>query len=189
MTQGIRGKASGCRTHEKVVRKDKTKKQKICFELKSFWFCFCAFFIFVSCFLFFCVLYLGHGAIAQHEQQVCFQKRCFSVEIADESDEQQRGLMFRKTMPEDHGMLFVFQKDARYAFWMKNTKISLDMIWLDSSRHVVHIAADVPPCEQDPCAVYSPGKPARYVLELNAGAAEKWGIKVGDNLEFYLNEN
>jgi hypothetical protein len=105
-----------------------------------------------------------------------------SVEIAKTEAERQRGLMFRKSLDANGGMIFVFEEPDIHAFWMKNTLISLDMLWLDRSGKVVWIAEHVPPCQADPCPSYSPGAPSTYVLEVNAGFAKKHGVKLGDVL-------
>jgi uncharacterized membrane protein (UPF0127 family) len=80
--------------------------------------------------------------------QVCFEKTCRSVEIADEPKEQQQGLMKRTFMDENAGMLFVFKQLGSRQFRMKDTLIPLDMIWIDGKQEIVHIATDVPPCLQ-----------------------------------------
>ncbi len=105
-----------------------------------------------------------------------------SVEIAQSETERQRGLMFRKSLDATAGMIFVFEEADIHAFWMKNTLISLDMLWLDRSGTVVWIAEHVPPCKADPCQSYAPGAMATYVLEVNAGFAKKHGVKLGDVL-------
>jgi uncharacterized membrane protein (UPF0127 family) len=106
----------------------------------------------------------------------------FSVEIAETDATREHGLMDRTEMAADHGMLFVFQDDIPRAFWMKNTKIPLDMLFFDADRRLVSVQHNVPPCEADPCPAYSSGAPARYVLELNAGQARKLGVSPGDEL-------
>lgn len=113
--------------------------------------------------------------------QVCVTNRCRTVEVADEVKEQQRGLMNRTQMDEDKGMLFVFSQIGSWQFWMKDTLIPLDMIWLDGKGEIVYIASDVPPCTLwDSCPGYWPTeKLARYVLELNAGQAMKYGLQTG----------
>ena len=72
--------------------------------------------------------------------------------------------------------------DAMRAFWMKNTKLPLDMLFFDADRKLVSVQPNVPPCVADPCPAYSSGAPARYVLELNAGQAAKLGVTSGDEL-------
>ena len=85
----------------------------------------------------------------------------------------------------DHGILFVFDDDALRVFWMKNTKIPLDMLFLDADGKLISVQANVPPCVADPCPGYSSGAPARYVLELNAGESEKLGLSSGDPIEIH----
>ena len=106
----------------------------------------------------------------------------YSIELAEDDASRAHGLMERTQMAADHGMLFVFDDDAPRAFWMKNTKIALDMLFFDADRHLVSVQHDVPPCLADPCPAYSSGAPARYVLELNAGQAHKLGLVPGDEL-------
>jgi uncharacterized protein len=109
----------------------------------------------------------------------------FSIEIAESEAARNQGLMHRTEMATDHGMLFVFQDDAPRAFWMKNTKIPLDMLFFDADRKLVSVQHDVPPCVADPCPGYSSGAPARYVLELNGGRARKLGVQSGDELSIH----
>ena len=106
------------------------------------------------------------------------------VEIAADDDTRQQGLMFRDRLAEDRGMIFFFTATGEYAFWMKNTLIPLDMIWIDESHHIAHVAHNVPPCKADPCPSYPPNAPAKYVLELAAGVAAKHHLKDGDALRF-----
>ena len=122
---------------------------------------------------------------ARHNNnQVCFQKHCFDVEIVRTEEERARGLQHRTSLDKDAGMLFVFPVLDKYSFWMKETLIPLDMIWLDYARRVVDIAAEVPPCKSNPCPTYTPDQNALYVLEINADRANQLGIKVGDTAEF-----
>ena len=116
--------------------------------------------------------------------KVCFNDNCFSVEVARSPDELGRGLMFRESLPQDEGMLFIFEKSGYYNFWMKNTLIPLDMIWINESKEVVFIANDVQPCAQDPCPEIVPNRVAKYVLEVNAGAVGKIGLIVGSKAQF-----
>ena len=118
--------------------------------------------------------------------QVCFKKHCFDVEIVQNDAERMKGLQFRKSLSPNHGMLFIFPESKPHSFWMKDTLISLDMIWMDDTRRVVHIEHNVPPCQQDPCSGYSPQQDAMYVLEINAGEAQALGLKNGDRLDFRL---
>lgn len=104
------------------------------------------------------------------------------VEVAADDASREHGLMERTSMPADHGMLFVFPDAAPRSFWMKNTLIPLDMLFFDSNRKLVKLLTDVPPCKADPCPAYPSTAPARYVLELNAGAASKIGVHEGDRI-------
>ncbi|MCX6815196.1 MAG: DUF192 domain-containing protein, partial [Candidatus Aenigmarchaeota archaeon] len=96
------------------------------------------------------------------------------------------GLMDRNYLASDKGMLFVFANEGVYPFWMKNTLIPLDMIWLDSDHGVVFISRDTQPCKQDPCPTINPGKNAKYVLEVNAGVSDRIGLKEGDKASFEI---
>lgn len=109
--------------------------------------------------------------------------RRFAVEIADDDAERARGLMFRETMDADRGMLFVHDAEAPQAYWMKNTKIALDIFYFDDARKLVSVQQRVPPCSMgDACPPYPSEGPARYVLELNAGAADTLKAATGDEL-------
>jgi uncharacterized membrane protein (UPF0127 family) len=111
------------------------------------------------------------------------------VEIAADDPTREQGLMFRDRMAADRGMIFVFPAPGEYPFWMKNTLIPLDMIWIDDGKRIVAIAADVQPCKADPCPSVPPHAIARYVLETNAGVAAKHHLKVGDVLKIDGLEN
>jgi uncharacterized membrane protein (UPF0127 family) len=104
------------------------------------------------------------------------------AELATTPAEWTRGLMFRAAMPDDAGMLFVFPGENYQSFWMKNTKIPLDMIFISSSGKIIDIKNDFLPCEKDPCPSYTSAAPAQYVLEINAGLVQKEGIKIGDSV-------
>ena len=103
-----------------------------------------------------------------------------SAEIADNILEIQQGLMHRTNLCESCGMLFVFDEPNNVSFWMKNMLISLDMIFVSESGEIVKIHENVPPCEADPCPSYPSEEPVKYVLEVNAGFAEKNDVSVGD---------
>jgi uncharacterized membrane protein (UPF0127 family) len=116
-------------------------------------------------------------------QVVLPDKTTFHVEIADTAETRQRGLMHRESMAENAGMVFVFPEPAVHPFWMKNTLIPLDMIWVDQQQRVVAIREAVP-CTADPCPNYDPGAVAAYVVELNRGTAKRHGLAVGAKLVF-----
>ncbi|MBI4021430.1 MAG: DUF192 domain-containing protein [Candidatus Aenigmarchaeota archaeon] len=101
------------------------------------------------------------------------------VEVADSPEERQVGLMFRSGL--EGGMLFIFERDQPLSFWMKNTRIPLDIIFINSSLQVVSIQEAVP-CDADPCPPYPSAAPARYVVEVNAGFAGAQGVQAGDHI-------
>ena len=107
----------------------------------------------------------------------------YSVELALTPDDQARGLMFRESLPERSGMLFIFPETAPHHFWMKNTMIPLDMVWMDETGTVLFVSADTPPCKADPCPNYGPDAPARMVLEIAGGKAKRENVAVGSKLE------
>jgi uncharacterized membrane protein (UPF0127 family) len=108
----------------------------------------------------------------------------YRLELALTPEDQAQGLMYRESLPERTGMLFVFPDYAPHGFWMKNTMIPLDMIWMDESGRVVYISANTPPCRADPCPTYGPEGPARMVLEIAGGMAAREKITVGSTLKF-----
>lgn len=110
---------------------------------------------------------------------ICFQENCFSVEVADTFASRQLGLMNRPSLPQDAGMLFIFDTPGSYGFWMKNTLIPLDIIWMDETFVVVDTAT-MTPCTADPCPNYNHSWQAMYALEINAGLIDKYVIKVWD---------
>jgi len=97
--------------------------------------------------------------------QVCIEKQCFDSELVSTPEEMQKGLMFRTSL--EGGMLFAFDSEKVAKFWMKNTLIPLDMIWIHKNK-VIHVERDVQPCREDPCPNYGPDAVAGYVLEVNA---------------------
>ena len=123
------------------------------------------------------------GSGGRHWVEVGGQR--FDVELADDFDERARGLMFREAMPADHGMLFVHENEAPLAYWMKNTKIPLDILYFDADRKLVSIQRGVPTCTAgDRCPNYPSRGPAKYVLELNAGRSDALGLERGDVITF-----
>ena len=109
----------------------------------------------------------------------------YSVEVADDEPERARGLMFRDALAQDHGMLFIHPVEEPQSYWMKNTKIPLDILYFDSDRKLVSQQRDVPPCSLgDGCPPYPSDAPARYVLELNPGEAARLKLQDGAELRF-----
>ena len=125
----------------------------------------------------------------QKSNQVCFDGRCVNVEIARENRQLQRGLMFRESLSSNSGMLFIFPESGIHLFWMKNTRIPLDILWLNERKEIIHIEKKVLPCVKDPCPHYGPRQDSQYVLEINAGYADFLGTKIGETADFYLKES
>jgi uncharacterized membrane protein (UPF0127 family) len=105
-------------------------------------------------------------------------ERRIEVEIADETHERTQGLMFRQDLPQDRGLLFVFERTGRLAFWMKNTPLPLDLVFIAENGRVAAIRQGEPFSETS----ISPPNPARFVLELNRGQAAALGIRPGTRL-------
>ncbi len=108
--------------------------------------------------------------------QLCFQETCFQVQLAQTTEERKQGLSNQEHLPENQGMLFIFQQSGNYGFWMKDMKIPLDIIWLDQNLEVIEIIT-AQPCKET-CTTHSPTQKAKYVLEINAGLATKYNIEI-----------
>lgn len=110
------------------------------------------------------------------------------AEIADTTEKRAKGLMYRDSLAKDRGMLFTFAEPQLWTFWMKNTRISLDIIWMDSKKRIVHIERNVPTCSRtdDGCPQYQPNDNAMYVLELAAGVADALKLQRGSVLKFHV---
>jgi len=104
------------------------------------------------------------------------------LEVAATNKEQDTGLMYRTSLPNNRGMLFKFKSPQKVSFWMKNCQIALDMIFLrDGVVEAIELSA--PPCTADPCPSYGPNTAVDRVIELRGGRATELGIKVGDRIE------
>ncbi len=130
-------------------------------------------------------LLLCTACMAQ-EPHVLFKGERFTVELAETAEQQALGLMFREELADDHGMLFIFPVEARRSFWMRNTRIPLDIFYFDGDLRLVSVAENARPCKTQRCPTYPSAGPARYVLELNAGKAAELGAVPGDRLELRL---
>ena len=115
---------------------------------------------------------------------VCIRGICFESEIAVTAVERSRGLMNRDALAKDRGMLFVFPEEGLHRFWMKNTRIELDIIFIGADRRVVSISHRAKPCRKEPCDLYGPAGNAAYVLEIAGGLAATYGFAAGDPVEF-----
>lgn len=125
-------------------------------------------------------------ACAANQPYVELKGQRFTVEIADDREKQALGLMFRRALPENHGMLFIFPREAPRSFWMKNTRIPLDIMYFGADLRLVSVAANAQPCRVERCPGYPSEGPAQYVLELNSGKASELELAPGDRLVLHL---
>jgi uncharacterized membrane protein (UPF0127 family) len=112
--------------------------------------------------------------------------KVLQTEVMVKDEDRAMGLMFRPSLPDDHGMLFLFERPDFHGIWMKNCRFPIDILWLDEQHKIVHVAEKVPPCRQEPCPVYHPLRRASYVVELNAGQARRERARVGSTVAFEL---
>lgn len=109
------------------------------------------------------------------------------VEVMQRSIDMSRGLMFRDSLPSDHGMLFLYAAPGSYQYWTFQVKFPIDIVWLDQNHRVVEVAASVPPCTSasaQQCPFYGGHEKSQYVIEMGAGMAEKYGIDPGKMVVF-----
>ncbi|MFP4567337.1 MAG: DUF192 domain-containing protein [Candidatus Woesearchaeota archaeon] len=112
------------------------------------------------------------------ENKIHINTDSWKIDLAQTEQEQRQGLMNIESMPENKGMLFIFEDEKKQAFWMKNTLIPLDIIWINSNYEIIHIET-AEPCTSEPCKIYTPTENAKYVLEINAGLTEQKNIELG----------
>lgn len=115
-------------------------------------------------------------------KEVYLKDRAFNLEVVRTHEDMSKGLMFRESLDRNKGMIFVYEDEAKRSFWMKNTKISLDMIFIDSNNKVIEIKENIQPCEAKECESYL-SLPAKYVIEINGGVSSDIGLEVGDVVE------
>ena len=121
--------------------------------------------------------------LSDNNDKVCFEDGyCVNVEIKDTPEERTLGLMFRESLNEKEGMLFIFEQPDEYSFWMKNMKISIDIIFLNENKEIVTIHGNVPPCVSEPCELYHPSEPALYVIEVKSGFFDRHNLDVGQKV-------
>ncbi len=107
--------------------------------------------------------------------------RTIDIEIADDPSSRQQGLMYRSSMSDDRGMLFIFNNETRQSFWMKNTKMSLDILYVSAGREIIDVYKHTMPYSTSPIPSSAP---AMYVVELAAGFCDRYGINKGDRIVF-----
>jgi len=134
---------------------------------------------------------LPTGNYLHHSSTVVFEDRNHTsitaqVDIADTEATREYGLMNRTYMPPDHGMLFIFDYQTTVSFWMKDTLIPLDQVFIDSNSRIVDIYKNATPLSE---YVYTAKSPSKYVVELNGGYCDRYGIKVGDSVSLNIVKN
>jgi uncharacterized membrane protein (UPF0127 family) len=112
--------------------------------------------------------------------------RVITAVVADTPERSMYGYMFHREVKEDEGMLFVYPESGSHPFWMKNTLVPLDIVWMDEAFNILYIEAPAKPCQADPCPSYGTPRLSRYVLELRAGTARQEALKPGDRLSVSL---
>jgi len=134
-----------------------------------------------------CAVLLLSGCQTQEltPTSACFHDKCFDLEIAATGQQKITGLMKHFELDTDSGMLFVYEKPQVIDIWMKDMNFPIDIIWLDKKKKVVGTKENVQPCVpgQD-CSSYGAGKSSKYVLEINAGLIEEYGLSLDDIIEF-----
>lgn len=134
--------------------------------------------IFVATF----ALPVDHRSQARQRAAVTLHGARFDVEVARTPEAWAHGLMGRPQLFPDTGMLFVYPEAKPRQFWMKDTRMPLDLLFFDSHGRLVDVRADTPPCRRDPCPTYASHAPAQYVLEIAGGTVQRMGVRSGDPL-------
>ncbi len=123
------------------------------------------------------------GSIAAQPIEIRLGEEIFELEVVDDQESREKGLMGRESLGENEGMIFDFPKDTRPAIWMRNMVISLDLLFLDEQGTIVQIFQRVPPCEAMPCDIYQAERPLRFVIEVAAGTASRLGLEPGQQID------
>ncbi len=125
------------------------------------------------------------GMLAIYQGQSDTLRKEVVIEIAETDYETQTGLMYRKSLPDTAGMLFIFPEESRHSFYMKNTLIPLDLLFIRGDLTIANIARNAKPLDET--GIPSAG-PVQYVLEINKGMSDHWGVEPGDRIRFWKNE-
>ncbi|MDH7445000.1 DUF192 domain-containing protein [Aquimarina sp. 2201CG14-23] len=126
----------------------------------------------------------GELSIHNLKDSIPNQIVALDIEIADNDYERETGLMYRKSMQENRGMLFIQENFKPQSFYMKNTLIPLDIIYIDDQYKIVSFQKNAKPLDE---TSLPSGKPAKYVLEINGGLSDQWNLKEGDSISFKKN--
>lgn len=131
----------------------------------------------------FTIVFLRYQHQRELIRKVTINSITFNVKIARSAEERAAGLMNVESMPNNEGMFFVYDSEGYRTFWMKDTLIPLDLIFIDDAKRIVDIIPNVQPCEKDPCEMFRSPKGAKYVFEINGGLSKIYGLKIADSVE------
>ncbi|MFT4304497.1 MAG: DUF192 domain-containing protein [Candidatus Woesearchaeota archaeon] len=144
---------------------------------------FIIFILFIIVFLGFYYLYKNHDFKSYNQVgEACINDICIELEIVKTDKEREKGLMYIDYLPQNQGMLFIFEDEDKHAFWMKNTFISLDIIWINKDYEIVDIIS-ANPCTDLECEIYKPRGEALYVIEVNKNFARENNIFIGNKVD------
>jgi uncharacterized membrane protein (UPF0127 family) len=121
--------------------------------------------------------------------KTCIKSTCFDARIADTPITRAKGLMGEDSLPKDSGMLFIFPELGQPKFWMKNTKIPLDILFINDEDIIVYMVKNAQPCGKNDCPIYKTTRDASKVLEINAGVSKTHGIHVGDAVQYFVEDD
>lgn len=124
--------------------------------------------------------------INQNYIKTCIKRICFDARIADNPMARSKGLMGEVGLPKDEGMLFIFPFESRPEFWMKNTKIPLDILFINDKDIIVYMVKNAQPCKTEKCPLYKTSRNASKVLEINGGLSKLYGFHVGNTVEYFI---
>jgi uncharacterized protein len=141
---------------------------------------FIAFLISISLYIAGCSAKIPAGRNAT----ACFGSTCLASEVMSTPEQRELGLMYRDSIECDRAMIFVFEKEGNYSFWMKNMKFPIDIIWVGADKKVVHVEKEVPACDTADCPVYSPGASAATVIETCPGFSDSNNISLGTDVVY-----
>lgn len=130
------------------------------------------------------IIGLAYLFLQEEYSKTCFKDKCFLLQVAKTEKQREKGLSGRKKLDPNKGMIFVFDGSGKYVFWMKDTLIPLDIIWLDENFKVVDLREQIQPCNNNDCSTFTPIHEAKYVMELNACQAKNIDLKVGDQVKY-----
>jgi uncharacterized membrane protein (UPF0127 family) len=139
------------------------------------------FFIVLACSLLF---NSGQSLALEKEKVTLPEGEMIEVQVADNADAREKGLMGAPQLGRTSGMLFVFETNKPHGMWMKNMRFSIDILWLNQEKRIVEILTSLPPCQREPCPIYGSDTLSRYVLELSDGASSFYHLRKGAQLKF-----